>query len=70
MPTIEVRVRDEDWDHCEKDGRCCPFCGFEETEGSSVETGGGHATQEMSCLVCDGEWEDQYKLIGFNDYSY
>lgn len=46
-------------------GRTCPFCGHDQIEGESVETGGGSATQGMYCLKCGAYWIDAYRLVGF-----
>ena len=47
-------------------GQACPFCGSEDDiEGSDWEALGGGGGQAVACLNCDGEWLDNYKLIGF-----
>ena len=40
----------------------CPYCGKDDIEGGSIEIDAGGASQEVSCLVCDEEWTDQYTL--------
>lgn len=48
----------------------CPFCDSDQVEGEMVdvhinaygETGG---TQQVGCLDCGAEWEDQLKLVGY-----
>jgi hypothetical protein len=49
------------------DGERCPHCGSDEIEGHEIETGGGSATQEMSCSVCDATWNDLYRLVGHGE---
>lgn len=53
-------------DHAARGGTCCPFCGWDQIEGESVDTGDGQATQEMTCQQCSGEWTDVYELTGFS----
>lgn len=40
----------------------CPVCGFDQTEGKSVDIDGGTATQECYCLKCDAKWYNTYTL--------
>lgn len=48
-----------------EDGGCsCPFCGDEFIAGDDVTTGGGEASQEMSCSNCGAQWNDCYDLVG------
>ena len=51
-------------DHLENKGGRCPFCGSEDTEGDSVDTGGGEANQGMHCAECGERWSDLYTLTG------
>lgn len=46
-------------------GTKCPFCRSEDIVGDDINVDGGQATQEMSCNECDAEWEDVYRLIGY-----
>lgn len=43
-------------------GTFCPFCRGEDISGEPVEIDAGWAYQEMSCAVCEGAWQDEYKL--------
>jgi hypothetical protein len=42
----------------------CPFCGCENLDGESVETGEGAAEQVVNCTDCGSSWTDSYKLVG------
>ena len=46
-------------------GNNCPKCQSDMIVGTAIETGGGHAKQEISCLKCDAYWDDHYTLTGF-----
>jgi len=35
-------------------------------EGGEVNIHAGYATQEVTCDDCCAEWDDQYKLVGYN----
>lgn len=48
-------------------GTRCPFCDSENIEGGPVEVDAGTATQEMLCLSCAKAWNDQYKLVGYEE---
>jgi hypothetical protein len=50
--------------HVATGGGVCPFCGSDEVEGDSINTGGGEATQEMACNDCNATWLDHYTLTG------
>ena len=56
-------------DYVARDGRCCPFCGSESIEGGSVEITDSGAEQDVTCLECDREWQDYYKLEGYLTYA-
>lgn len=48
-------------------GGChCPACGSLDIEGGEVNIHAGYATQEVTCDDCCAEWDDQYKLVGYN----
>jgi hypothetical protein len=49
-------------EYVEEGGARCPFCGSDEVTGDSFTSGGGEASQEMSCDACDAKWEDVYAL--------
>jgi transposase-like protein len=40
----------------------CPFCHSKDIEGHSGEFG-QHASQQVSCMDCEREWIDVYKLV-------
>jgi mannose-1-phosphate guanylyltransferase len=40
----------------------CPECGSGDIEGDSVDIVMMQATQQVSCINCDAEWEDVYEL--------
>lgn len=44
-------------------GIYCPYCGSEEIEGRIVEVDQGIARQEIRCVECRADWQDQYRLI-------
>jgi hypothetical protein len=48
--------------HVTSGGGVCPFCGHDDVEGEDVTTGGGEASQEMSCPACNAAWVDTYTL--------
>ena len=48
-------------------GTHCPFCDSAAIEGDSVEVDNGTATQEVVCLSCGKAWNDQYKLVGYEE---
>jgi len=45
-----------------KNGDGCPFCKSTNVEGDGSETGGGEASQGVTCLECGAHWTDIYKL--------
>lgn len=42
----------------------CPFCGTRDIEGGSVTIEQNYAHQDVSCLACEAEWSDVYRLDG------
>jgi Zn ribbon nucleic-acid-binding protein len=44
-------------------GARCPYCGSEDIQGESVQIEEGAAVQEVSCIDCDSQWYDIYKLV-------
>ena len=40
----------------------CPFCGSDQIEGDGFDVENLHAWQEMTCLCCDADWRDVYRL--------
>lgn len=41
----------------------CPDCGSDQLEGGPFMSDCDCAWQDISCLSCDTEWSDIYKLI-------
>jgi hypothetical protein len=51
-------------------GTHCPYCRSSEIEApGGCEVDAGIATQLIVCHNCDGEWTDQYRLIGYHTDS-
>jgi len=50
-----------------QDGVNCPYCGSRDIEGQSIEVDAGGAFQDISCLRCNREWTDCYKLDGIKE---
>lgn len=48
-------------------GTMCPFCGKDTLEGDAVEIDAGFATQNITCLSCEGEWTDHYRLYDMTE---
>lgn len=48
-------------------GAKCPYCGGDDIDGGFTETNSGEATQPMSCSGCGKDWQDNYKLIGYEE---
>lgn len=64
-PENDKRQWASDKEHVQYDGARCPACGEGNIEGDFVVTGGGVAQQRMSCMDCEAQWEDQYRLVGY-----
>lgn len=47
-------------------GTNCPFCGSENITVDNAETDGNTASQTCYCSDCNSDWEDIYKLQGYN----
>ena len=45
----------------------CPCCGSDEITGGCVEIDGSSASQAVSCHSCGANWNDIYKLTGYDD---
>lgn len=52
-------------EYCEHGGVHCPYCGSEDIDGGSIEINLAGAWQSITCLSCDKEWTDIYKLIAY-----
>ena len=49
--------------YIEAKGLICPYCGRESVEGRFIWVEAGEAFQAMSCSLCEGKWQDVYRLI-------
>lgn len=65
--TAEQRLRV--LEYVDNKGTACPHCKSDMFVGGPIETGGGEANQEMSCLECDASWTDRYQLVGFDKFE-
>ena len=45
----------------------CPYCGYADIEGGSVDIEGKLAQQRVSCLGCSKQWWDVYRLAAIVD---
>ena len=45
-------------------GAKCPFCGSIEIHSGAIEVMPGEILYNMECLLCEGDWQDIYKLVG------
>jgi hypothetical protein len=54
-------------DYVAMDGGCCPFCGGTDIVGGVITIAEGAAHQEVGCNECDREWNDTYKLTGYQE---
>lgn len=46
----------------DKDWSRCPYCGFDQLEGSSWDVEApGEVSQQVTCNRCDGEWVEIYR---------
>ncbi len=48
------------------EGALCPFCGGDVISAGNMQTDSGGAWQGCLCEKCDGEWTDEYKLVGYS----
>lgn len=54
-------------EYAQSQGLLCPFCKSHNIEGASpFEVTGNTAVQDVRCLDCGKEWEDVFRLVGFN----
>jgi len=49
--------------HIKNHGLTCPLCRRGPVEGGFVLVETGSAYQKMSCVECEGKWQDVYKLV-------
>lgn len=55
--------------YLEQHGLACPFCGSLHIEGGSMDFDAGEITQRISCLKCNEQWTDVYKLAAVADWD-
>ena len=53
-------------EYLSNDGNKCPFCGSESIDGGTIQTDSDIAWRYCSCDDCNSEWEDQYRMVGYN----
>jgi hypothetical protein len=54
--------------YLEQRGLACPFCGSRDIEAGSMDFDeAGEITQRISCLKCNEQWTDVYKLAAVAD---
>lgn len=49
-------------------GTHCPYCGSDQIEGQSFDVEDGKVYQEVVCVVCSAQWQNQYTLTGIGDF--
>ena len=54
-----------DEEYLGEDGSICPSCRSSHINGGPVEIDGAGAYQNISCDECGFEWQDNYKLVGY-----
>ena len=54
-------------EYAEKGGLYCPACKSEDIEGYGAFFDIGIAWQNCKCAACGAEWQDVYKLVGYNN---
>ena len=55
-------------EHCDNDGRVCPYCGSENTDSGSLETQAGQVVEsDCECLDCGKLWGNLYNIAGWYD---
>lgn len=53
-------------DETKVQGTHCPNCQETlEINYGSIDFDGGHMYQPAYCMVCDAQWEDVYRLMGY-----
>ena len=50
-----------------RDEGSCPFCNSQDLEWHNLDFDGKYAKHEVSCLDCEKEWYDVYKLRGYEE---
>jgi predicted Zn-ribbon and HTH transcriptional regulator len=54
-------------EYVENHGGCCPNCQSGEIEGGPFEVEGERCWQPVRCLVCGFNWNDLYRLSGYEE---
>lgn len=55
-------------EHCDEDGRVCPYCGSENTDSGSLDTQAGQVVEsDCECLDCGKLWGNLYNIAGWYD---
>lgn len=53
-------------EHCDNDGRTCPYCGSEDTDSGSLDTQAGQVVESgCECLDCGKTWDQLYNIAGW-----
>ncbi len=50
-------------------GGCCTVCGSGDLRADGMEMDGPVAWQPITCLACGAEWNDLYRLQGYDDLT-
>lgn len=57
-------------EHCDNDGRTCPYCGSENTDSGSLDTQAGQVVESgCECLDCGKTFGNLYNIAGWYDES-
>ena len=67
MNTVTIKTGELQFERCKQNR--CPACGSDQIEGHEVEIMPGSARQDVSCLDCDSEWAEFYKMDDFSFYT-
>lgn len=55
-------------EHCDEDGRVCPYCGSDNTESGSLDTQAGQVVESgCECFDCEMLWSNLYNIQGWYD---
>lgn len=64
MSQFRRKIPKTDEEYVEAPGEC-PFCESTNIEGGSIDIEGDICVQPIHCMNCDGQWNDIYRLIGY-----
>jgi hypothetical protein len=53
--------------YIQRGGVACPFCGSSNIEGRQFDVQAGTAWQPMTCMDCNREWNDVYRLDAISE---